>query len=64
MMNPATEDPWCEANRHRCEVGYVAGLADHTARSSYLAQVTVHRGTAMAERLRREAWALIQERSG
>lgn len=62
MMNQPTDpQDWSEARRHRCEVRYVAGLPDHTARMRYLAQVAEHRGPAVAERLRLDAWAALRE---
>ncbi len=56
-----TPERWSEAHRHRCEVAYVAGLADHAARTRYLALVAEHRGPAVAERLRLDAWELLRE---
>lgn len=60
-MTSQTPERWSEERRHRCEVRYVAMLPDNRARHRYLARVAEHRGEAVAERLRQEAWALLQE---
>jgi hypothetical protein len=49
-----------EALRHASEVRYVAALRGHAARTEYLRGVAGVRGAASAERLRKEAWAVIK----
>lgn len=52
-------DTASEAHRHACEVRWLVALPTHAARADYLERVTDRRGTAAADALRRDAWAVL-----
>lgn len=53
-------DTTSEQYRHECEVRAVVRMKDDEARADYLRMVKRQRGEAAAQRLRMDAWALMQ----
>lgn len=49
-----------EQHRHECEARFVSAMPSDAARREYLAGVARRRGPEAAQRLRRDAWVLIQ----
>ena len=64
---PLCADPpaktYTEEHRHACEVRYVANMDTNVQRAAYMRGVTKARGAAAADRLRRDAWALMSARA-
>jgi len=59
MRLSGRDDTDSEAHRHACEVRWLAARPTDAARAEYLALVTARRGFAAADRLRRDAWAIL-----
>ncbi len=58
---PDDPDPRAtEAYRHECEVRFVYSMKANYLRRDYLEGVAKHRGDAAAQRLRKDAWALMR----
>lgn len=54
---------YTEAFRHACEVRYCVAMSSNDERKRYLEGVEKRRGRTAADRIRRDVWRAMRERS-